>query len=635
VSGVFALANLDGRPVEAVDMQRMAHFLERRGPERTGVWREGSVGLGHTLLTTTPEERFQSQPIAHAHTGVVITGDVRIDNRDEVLRALGASDRDDSLSDTGVVLAAYLRWGDACVDHLLGDFAFALWDGRQRRLFCARDRMGMRTLYYHHTLGRLVAVATSAKAVVVLPQVLYRINEGRIADFLVEPLEGIDYTSTFYEDVFRLPPAHTLTIDESGLRLRKYWAPEPHPERGLKTDADYREAFLDVFTEAVRCRLRSDGRIGSMMSGGVDSTSVAAVARRILAADGRGPLRTYSGVSPNADDIETRHVHFAMGMDGVDPQTISFGELDCLQPDLSTLMSEIDEPFDMHMSMIQAIYLSAHRDGINVVLDGVSADSTLSHRGYLARLIRSGSLIKARREIVGSNAFWGSAVSPTRVLSRVAAATLIPSPARRVARAIIPRRRVGPCEPQVVNPEFARRIDLDARRATLAAARQRRATSDRFGERVDVALHPFVTVARERYDRVAAAVGIEPRDPFLDERVLKFCLDLPDSQVIRDGWPKFLLRSSMADVMPQEICWRRSRHHLGWYFTRELRVPSGLPIGSPEQGNFALRYVIPDVLRSSRTGQVPSGGQSDHPIHSVEVLARWLDQNDRRPSAGV
>jgi asparagine synthase (glutamine-hydrolysing) len=207
----------------------------------------------------------------------------------------------------------------------------------------------------------------------------YRINEGRIADFLVSQLEGIDKTSTFFEEVFRLPPAHALSVTPEGVREWRYWTLEPGPELRLATDQDYAEAFLEVFTEAVRCRLRSAGPVGSMLSGGMDSGSVTAIAREILAETGQGPLPTFSAVGPDPDTcVETRTIHAALTMDGLDPHLVSFADLDPLMPELEVLTWDVDEPFDSGMTLIRAIYLAAHVQGLKVVLDGVGGDTVLS-----------------------------------------------------------------------------------------------------------------------------------------------------------------------------------------------------------------------------------------------------------------
>ena len=150
MSGICGQFNLDDAPVAATDLRAMTAMLEKRGPERTDRWHDGPTGLGHTLLATTPELVFERQPFKHAETGCVIQADVRLDNRDDLLVALGLSDRSETIGDAELILLAYLAWSEQCLDRLLGDFAFALWDPRHQKLFCARDHFGMRPFYYHH-----------------------------------------------------------------------------------------------------------------------------------------------------------------------------------------------------------------------------------------------------------------------------------------------------------------------------------------------------------------------------------------------------------------------------------------------------------------------------------------------------
>jgi asparagine synthase (glutamine-hydrolysing) len=203
MSGICGLFNLDAAPAVEVDLQSMTAMLERRGPGGTGHWHEGPVGLGHTLLATTPESLFEHQPFRHSATGCVITADVRLDNRAELLAALNLSSRAAATGDAELILLAYLEWSDRCLDRLLGDFAFAIWDPRHKKLLCARDHFGMRPFYYHHAPREGFRFASDARAILVLPQVPYQVSQGRIADFLVPQLEWIDYTSTFFEHNFR------------------------------------------------------------------------------------------------------------------------------------------------------------------------------------------------------------------------------------------------------------------------------------------------------------------------------------------------------------------------------------------------------------------------------------------------
>ena len=641
MSGILALHHLDSRQVDPTDVQDMASLLQRRGPDGTGLWHEGPVGLGHTLLATTPELAFERQPVVDHASGCAITADVRLDNRDELLATLRLADGTDSIGDAGLILAAYLKWGDACAERLLGDFAFALWDPRARRLFCARDHMGMRPFYYHHTPGKLLAVASEPRAILVLERVPYRINEGRIADYLVNELEGIDKTSTFFEEVFRLPPAHTLVATDQGVSIRRYWTLEPGDELHLPSHEAYAEAFLEVFTEAVRCRLRSVGPVGAMLSGGMDSGSVVAVGRNLLAAEGHGPLRTYSAVGPDpATCVETRTIHAALTMDGLAPTLVRHDRLEELMPELDLLTWSLDEPFDDHMTLVRAVYLAAHRDGLKVVLDGVAGDTVLADGGYLMRLIRAGRWIKAYREAQGQNRFYGGAYPAWREFVRNARSALTPNKVRLALRRhtqhfrmrLRVTRRVRESH---IRPSFADQVDLAARLRRLGSHALPNPHARIGVVRANVIDHPYLLVGRERYDRVGSAVGIEPRDPFMDRRVIGLCLRLPGHQAMRDGWPKAILRHAMSALLPPEVVWRAGKQHLGWAFTAALeRAPeTRCRQNPPRDADDARAYVARDRVAAVDGGSSAVVGvtRSDDRHWEIAHLAAWVRAFRDRP----
>lgn len=639
MSGIFGLFNQDGAPVSRGELTDMASLLERRGPDGTGLWNAGCAGLGHTLLATTPELVFERQPLRDPETGCVITADVRLDNRDELLAALGLTDRAALTGDAGLILAAYLAWGEACPARFLGDFAFAIWDPRHRTLFCARDHFGMRPLYYHHTPGRFLVFATEPKAILVLPQTPYRINEGRIADFLVTELEGIDKTSTFFEEVYRLPPAHMLTVTPSGMTLRRYWTLEPGPELRLPSNEAYAEAFLEVFTEAVRCRLRSAGPVGSMLSGGMDSGSVVAVAREILAEEGRGPLPTFSAVGPDPETcVETRTIHAALAMDGLDPTLIRYDRLDALMPEFEELTWTLDEPFDNHMTLVRAVYLAAHRQGIKVLLDGVAGDTVLGEGSHIARLISRGRWLTAYREAVGQERFWGKAYPAWRELCRGARSAAATNSVQRLHRRLLGPRRFRQRLQQniresLIDPDFAQRIRLDERLRALDGHGSGGLPTSYGKERARSVDHPYLTVGRERYDRVASAIAVEPRDPFLDRRVVALCLSLPAEQKLGDGWPKIVLRRAMVGRLPDAVRWRTGKEHLGWAFTSALIAKMKADVTLPMEANRALiaPYVNSDGARLAGNANFadddPHHGQS---VYQADQLASWLGGHHRR-----
>jgi asparagine synthase (glutamine-hydrolysing) len=641
MSGIFGLFNQGrGSPVVAADLQRMASLLTRRGPDGTGSWRRGQAGLGHTLLTTTPEALFERQPLEHTPSGCVITADVRLDNRDELLTGLDLRDRAAIIGDAEAILMAYLSWGESCVERFLGDFAFAIWDVRRQALFCARDHFGMRPFYYHHAPGRLFAFASEPRAILALPQTPYRINEARIADFLVPELEGIDKTSTFFEEVYRLPPAHTLTVSPQGVQQRPYWTIEPSPELRLPSNEAYAEAFLERFTEAVRCRLRGAGPVGAMLSGGMDSGSVVAVASALLTNEGGGSLPTFSATAPDANKcIETRTIYAAQTMPGLNPCTIQHSELDQFMSELEELTWHLDEPFDYHMTLLRVIYFAARRHGINVMLDGASGDSVLSEGSHLARLLRRGRWLRAYHEAVGLERFWGSTYPAWRQIYRSARSAFAPNAVRRLSHHVFDswsaqQRAEQTIRESIINPQFARRASLAERLRTLDGHRSPGLSSPYGTEHAQSIGHPYLTVGRERYGRVAAALAVEPRDPFLDRRMVAFCLALPGAQKLSEGWPKVILRRAMANRLPDAVRWRPGKQHLGWSFTVALmeKMRNRMRLAMEANWGIIAPYVNVGAMRSVCRSYFDGGDPSQaEKLYEAAHLAVWLCCHIGRP----
>jgi asparagine synthase (glutamine-hydrolysing) len=546
------------------------------------------------------------------------------------------------VGDAALILHTYLKWGERCPEHLLGDFAFAIWDGRRERLFCARDQVGMKPFYYHHSPRRFLAFGSEPRAVLGLPQVPYRINEGRIADFIVDELEGIDQTSTFFEEVHRLPPAHSLAFSPAGLRIERYWSPEPGPELHLSSDREYGEAFLEVFEEAVRCRLRSHGPVASMLSGGVDSGSVVAVASELLARAGRGPLRTFSATSPQPSTcVETRTILSALSMSGLAPRLIHHGQLADFQPDIGRATWQLQEPFDNQMTLVRTMYLAAEQEGIRVVLDGVGGDIVLASSDRVPRLLRSGSWKAAFREATAQEAFWGEGYSSRRELLRSARSAVSSEPLRRLRR--LQRRVRSGMQPDqqdlrgsCIDAEFARRVRLDLR---LLAARSNAADSSDGPSPASIraVVRPHTAAGRARYERTAATHGVEPRDPFLDLRVMDLCARLPGHQRLRNGWPKAILRHTLAGRLPAAVRWRRGKQHLGWAFSTRLLEMESLRVSALLRENVEVltRYVDLEAVDHARSRERGGDAAADWVAFVAAHVAAWLHNHAARPYGPV
>lgn len=568
MSGICGILSLDGQSIEPDKLAPVVSKLEQRGPDGSGIWLGGKVALGHTLLATTPEALIETLPFTHSETGCTITADVRLDNREELFAALEISQKHGLIGDGELILLAYLHWGEACLDHLLGDFAFAIWDPREEKLFCARDQVGMRQFIYHFREDKCLAFATEPEAVVACPNVPVVINEQRLTDFFLEN-SAVDLTSTFFENVYRLPPAHKLRLSNGTLSVSRYWRLEPRTELHLVDDDAYASAFMEVFTEAVRCRLRGGEWVGAMLSGGMDSGSVVAVAAGILKDEAMGPLQTFSAVGTDPVNCkETRLTYLAAQTANLSPTFVQLAELEEIDDLITTLTIDVAEPFDGPMTLPRAIYLRAHQAGIKAMLDGVSGDIVFDPGNHLADFVRQGRWLQAVTEARAQAGFWGAGFSTWGTLRRAFWHALSPAWLKRARDRLLEGRRYkSALKNSLIDSDLAERGNFKSR---LRALRNAVAIEGLSGQtaRVGILTHPYFVLGRECYDRIAAANAIEPRDPFADRRLLEFCLSLPVSQLERDGWPKILLRRAMAGRMADNIRWRTGKEHLGWRFNK-------------------------------------------------------------------
>lgn len=626
MSGICGALLLDGRPTDEAGLSGVLSALNRRGPDRSALTSEGPAALGHALNATTPESLSEAMPLRHSETGCLITADVRLDNRADLLGRLGLQAPGRVIGDGEIILCAYLRWGTDCVRHLAGDFAFAIWDPRHNRLFAARDKVGMRQFIYHHRAGKLFAFATDAEPLLHHPEVKTRINEGRIAD-LIEGFEAIDETSTFFVDVLRLPPSHALIVDGEHLRTWRYWQLEPPGLIERANDAAYEEAFLEVFTEAVRVRLRApDGVLGSMLSGGMDSGSVVAVASRLLQQSGAPPLQTVSAIDTDPDCLESKAIRASLTMAHLDPELVSPDMPDSHREALIEAVRNCPEPFDGHMAMVCAIYLQAKRRGLKIMLDGLAGDTTLGSGDVVNWHIENGRLLAAWREARGDEAYWGSWFPAHRQFFTRFRRTYAPAALRELWRTIKPlRESANGDEPQLLDPVFAERVGF-------AGKLQDYRTRTAFGRSCSAAtrarkmLNPTMIAGRERYDRVAGSFAIEQRDPFFDPKLFEFCLTLPVDQLKSGGWPKYVLRRSMAGYLPDEVRWRTGRTHVGPEYILLSNEPK-----TPEQQRMFEDRLKPYVRADKLANWVASDDEDSAlaQVSELRYFAYWLARTER------
>ena len=605
----------------------MVASLAHRGPDGAGAWVHGAIGLGHRLLATTPESLHEQLPLLHPTEPLALTADVRLDNRDELMGALGILDP--MISDSALLLKSYEEWGERCPERLLGDFAFAVWDGRCRTLFCARDHMGVKPFYYFHKAGRMCAFASEMKALLCLPEIPHRLNEVRVADLLVPMLE--DQEATIFRDLLRLPPGHCMTVSREGSRLRRYWAPDPSLMVQPGSDEEYAGALRKLFMEAVNCRLRSVYPVGATLSGGLDSSSITVTARHLLGSAGLGPLHTFSCIFDEVPECDERAFIKAVLAAGADTSHFVHG-------DRLAALATLDRPgwqedelyfFPNHF-LFWALYNKAREQGVRVLLDGNYGDDTLSHgMGFLPELARAGHLVGLATEIAGFARRFN--VSRWSALRTHVLAPLLPPPMRRVWRWLRGRERWD-MDP-VIRRDFAVRIGLAERLAAFCGDQMRPARGEREAHRRDLS-SGLIAFSNEALDLLAGVQGVEPRYPFLDKRLVEFCLACPGEQKIRHGQTRMVMRRAMAGLLPEPVRWRDGKTSLSANFHRALLTFERLRLERIifTDSTVIEPYVDLPVLRSTYHRFLKHRRKRDaFTIWRIVYLANWLQRAGIQP----
>jgi asparagine synthase (glutamine-hydrolysing) len=366
---------------------------------------------------------------------------------------------------------------------------------------------------------------------------------------------------------------------------------------------------------------------------------VAAVARELRAQAGDGPLPVFSAVGPDPEScVETATILEAQAMGGLEPHSISHAELDGLLPELAELGWAADEPFDASMTLPRAVYLLAHRRGVKAVLDGIDGDTILGEGSHLARLLRRGRWLTAWREAVGQNRFWGGAYPAWSELGRGAVRAFAPAPLYPLGRRLRGRPPAAQLrtniEKSLISADFARRIRLGERLEALAALRPPTPPADLTGEAVQAVAHPYLTVGVERYGRTAAALGLEPRHPFLDRRLVELCVALPGGQKLKNGWPKAVLRRAMSGTLPEAVLQRRGKGHLGPEFTAAVAAAERARISHILEVDAGLLTPYLDMGKVRAGGDRCFANRVLHPPWVLEAahLAQWLRRQAARPA---
>lgn len=606
MSGIAGLFERDGAPVDRALLERMTAFQRFRGPDGSAVWSDGRVGLGHTLLKTTDEAEREHQPCS-LDGRVWITADARVDGRADLTDRLRGKGRDvaASVTDPELILHAYHAWGENCLEHLLGDFSFVIWDGHRRQIFCAVDQWGVKPFYYAD-VGSSFVFSNTLDCVRMHPKVRDEFNEVAIGDFLLFGCYQ-DRDVTAYADISRLAPGHCLVAGAGDLQFRRYWSlpvvdvmDRPHPET--------LDRFLELFDRAVSDRLRTS-RLGIYLSGGLDSPLVAAAAHRLLSKQyERFELSAFTWVYDHLIPDDERHyaglVARALEIPIRFVPADDYGVFGGAENQACPPPEPVGDPgWSDHAASASAAAAVAP-----VFLTGWDGDAPLRAD------VRLHWLARARR------GEWRHLVSDL-VHYIVEQRALPPMGLRTLFQRSRETLRRAPEVPPWIDPGFANRLALSDR---LRAHSQRpRRKSARQAAYANYAL-PQWGVLFDSHDPNWTGAPLEFRHPLVDTRLVAFLLELP---AVPWCVGKEIFRRAVGPPLPEEIRHRRKIPLRGdpvaAKLTQLTEWAGDFRRFAPELDRIVVRTRVPHLAGCGNL----DGGWRDLWPHGVD---RWLTGRRRR-----
>ncbi len=552
INGI-AFSSQSSREVDEATLIRMRDILHHRGPDDAGLFIEGPVGIAHRRLSIVDLALgHQPMPNEDGSLQIVFNGEIynHADHRPE-LEARGHVFA--THSDTESILHLYEEHGKHCVSHLRGMFAFAIWNRRNKELFIARDRLGIKPLYYVQTADGSLFFASEIKALLVAGAIRPELNHAALPDYLANHATSDD--TTLFAGVKRLLPGHTLLWQDGKIQIERYWDARPgeFAEGHSRSVADYVDEWRELFQTSVKLRLMADVPLGVFLSGGIDSSAITGVMSKMVAE----PIKTFSVAfdAPEANELEyARVVAQAFGTDHheVIVQPADFAAA------LPHLIWHEDEPL-AHPSSVALYFVSqlAQRH-VKVVLSGEGSDELLAGYNRYRMLLLNLSAGKIYHQF---------STDGIRRFVRSAANSLAPESLRRklprtflwlepnVGSLYFDNFAVFPShmQRQLFSKELMDRIGQINPYAGMLSYFDADPSATLLQRLLYADLKTYLQELLMKQDQMSMAASIESRVPFLDHKLVEFSTALPDRLKLRGWTTKYVLREAMKTVLPETI----------------------------------------------------------------------------------
>ena len=630
MSGICGIFDFGGAPIDPKALRSMATAAAYRGPDGQSEWLQESAGLIHLALHTTPESIMESQPLVSSDGQICLVSDARLDNRNELMRVLSEELRSAQPGDGELILAAYLRWQDKCPEYLLGDFAFVIWDSRKMKLLCSRDPLGMKRLHYSW-IGKSFLVATEAQQILAHPGTTWDLDSIYLGHFLCGAL--MEPQRTPFKTVKTLLPAHTLTINQIGMRIDRYWDIDPEIQIRFRNERDYATRFQELIARSVEDRLRSTGeKIGISLSGGLDSGSVAALAQRgMLERQGRSPEKLlacsyiYSSLEECDERIWIRDLAKKVGVEIVEIEAEQFDFFGSFQqgPFLESPVHSRGTALDEMMGQLQEM-------GVRVMLTGHGGDEMATGSRYsFADRLKRGDL-SALIDITRQSRHCDDR-SVLRSLYHYALRPFLPAILDSCICRLLGRySSVGEHShnidiPSWLSPEILSQMSIADRRYCKRRDRRFGGKSTQLTYEMLVELNSY-DAAVFWYESSSAHHEIEVRHPFLDRRIAEYVLAIPPSQLFKIGCTKPLLRRAMKGWLPESILLRKEITTSKSMVDATLQLWRAVEIEDIVNSSLLAELGLVDIscLASSYRAYQDHGGPERWNLMYFVILELWL-----------
>lgn len=545
MSGVCGLLYLDGRPAQPAPVRAMLDAMAYRGPDGLHHACIGPVALGQARFHITHTAARTPLPYSVPGANLHLVFDGRLDNAPELAKSLGlAADT----PDPELLAAAYLRWGDSCAAQLDGDFAFAIWDAGRERLLCARDHTGTRPFYYH--LGRhFFAFATELPPLLDLAEGTLQPNQDMVTQFLAQC--WVSNEDTFWQGCKRLPPAHTLVVEQGRVALQRYWQPDFQQVLHYPNASDYREHYLELITDIVRRQTRSDYPVAFEVSGGLDSSALFAVASdlhrqgRLQAPDIAGYTLDFRGCG-DADEVAYAQAvgrHCARAVELVAP---TYQSLDWYRQRGRARGEFCGVPNGV---MPLGLFERAAANGARALVNGTGGDDWLDTGDLAYAEDFSQGQWRQLLARLRQHMEWAGRGTALQIFLRTALAGNLAPVSKHWLRGRFSR---SPTHLRALSPVQRKRARC-LREGDLASYRAlslRQPWQFSLWERVS---GRYALLAHESMEVFAAEAGLELRRPYWSRRMVECVISVPRAALALPGDNRTLHRRAMRSLLPLEI----------------------------------------------------------------------------------